>query len=382
MVRRMKIANIEAWTFRYPTPADFHSSWIPGYATRDVNAVIYRLRTDEGLEGICGGIGFLDEAKGPVSLLKAYMLGLDVEDIEEVHGRLKTLYQPLGIRAWFLEVAFWDIRGKSEGRSIAELLGAERQRVRAYASTGEAREASAAADHAKEVVAQGFRGIKIRPRHAKIEEDIAMVKAVREAIGDDIALMCDGNQAWRVDTFAKGPVWDLDRAIAVGRAMEEYDVVWLEEPLDMYDFKGYAELRKRTKTPIAAGELHGDPRLVHLLMDADGVDIVQPDLVFTGGITGAYNLAQEAHRRGLGFAPHTWTNGMGLAANLQVAAASPNCEWLEFPFDPPGWVPEVRDAMLSEPIAIDEDGYVAVPGPGLGVSLDEAKLKEFGTLLT
>lgn len=378
----MKITEVEAWLFHFPLTAPFQPSWIPGYTSTMNSAVIYRLRTDDGLEGITGGVAFADEAKGPLNLLRAYLLGLDVEDIDEVHSRLTTANRTLGIRAWFVESAFWDLRGKAEGKSVAELLGANRDRIRAYASTGTLRDPAEAAEHAVEVLERGFKGIKIRPRHQEVERDIAMVRAVREAIGDEVALMCDGNQAWRVDTFAKGPVWDLERATRVAKAMEEYGVAWLEEPLDMYDLNGYAELRRRTSTPIAAGELHGDPGLVRLLMDAGGVDIVQPDLVFTGGLSGAFALAQEAHSRGLSFAPHTWTNGLGLAQNIQVALAAPSCEWIEYPYDPPGWVPEARDAMLTEPLLIDDEGSLRAPqGPGLGVTIDEEKLKAHGTAL-
>lgn len=378
----MIITELEAWAFHAPLDEPFHPSWVPGYTSMNNSAVIYRLKTDEGLEGIAGSVTFGDEAKGPVNLLRAYIGGLDPTDTEEVHARLQTANRTLGVRAWFLETAVWDLKGKAEGKSIAELLGAKRDKIKVYASTGEKRVAEEAAPHAAKTVAEGFPGIKIRPRHATLEEDIAMVKAVREAIGDDIALMADANQAWRVDVFEKGPFWDLERATKFAKACENFNLSWIEEPLDMYDFKGYAELRKNTSTPIAAGELHGDPGLVRLLMDADGVDIVQPDLVFTGGISGAFTLAKEADERRLKFAPHTWTNGLGLAANLQIAMAAPNCEWLEFPFDRPGWVPHKRDAMLADFFLPDPDGFLHLPkGPGLGVELNEDALTEFGTPL-
>lgn len=376
----MKITELEAWLFHFPLPNQFRPSWIPGYASSTSAAVIYRLRTEDGIEGIAGGYLASDEAKGPVNLLRAYLLGLNVEDTDEVHARLVTANRTLGIRAWFVETALWDIRGKAEGKSIAALLGATGDRIPAYCSTGELRSPAEAAEHAVSVLQKGFKGIKIRTRHETVDEDLAMVRAVREAIGDQVALMCDANQAWRVDTFAKSPVWDLERATKACKGMEEFGVVWIEEPLGMYNLEGYAELRRRTKTPIAAGELHGDPDLVRLLMDAEGVDIVQPDLTFTGGVTGAFGLAREAAARGLGFAPHTWTNGLGLAANLHLAVAAPNCDWLEFPYDPPGWVPEGRDAMLSAPIEIDSEGFVRLPdAPGLGVQLNEERLKSHGT---
>jgi L-alanine-DL-glutamate epimerase-like enolase superfamily enzyme len=99
----------------------------------------------------------------------------------------------------------------------------------------------------------------------------------------------------------------------------------------------------------------------------------------TGGVTGATALARLAAGRGLGFSPHTWSNGVGLAVNLHVALAAPNCTWLEFPCDPPGWVPADRDAMLGRPLEPDAEGYLHRPGPeGLGVDLDGEALAEYG----
>ncbi|MCA1838889.1 MAG: mandelate racemase/muconate lactonizing enzyme family protein [Actinomycetota bacterium] len=374
----MKIADVKAWIFHSPLDSPFKPSWVPGYSSMMSSAVIYELTTDTGISGIAGGNAFADEAKGPVNLLRAYLLGIDVDDSEQITSRLGALNRVLGMRSWFIETAFWDIRGKASGRSIAATLGANTDRVRAYASTGELREPEEAASHAKNIVAQGFKGIKIRTRHDELDKDIAMVQAVREAVGDTVAVMCDANQAWRVDAFGIGPRWDLERAAKTAEAMETYNVAWLEEPLDMFDLKGYAELRKRSSTPIAAGELHGEPSLVGLLIDAGGVDIVQPDLVFTGGISGAWGLAQKALSNGLRFSPHTWSNGLGLAANLHLAVAAPNCDWLEFPYDPPGWVPEHRDAMIDEVFAIDDNGDVVLPtAPGLGVDINREKLETF-----
>lgn len=150
----------------------------------------------------------------------------------------------------------------------------------------------------------------------------------------------------------------------------------------MFDIQGYRELAKNTNVAIAAGELHGEPSLVRLLMEAEGVDVVQPDLVFTGGISGAWSLARESIQRGLRFSPHTWSHGLGLAANLHLAVAADNANWLEFPFDPPGWVPKARDSMLTEPILPGSNGLLEIPDrPGLGVELDEEKLKAHGTPL-
>jgi L-alanine-DL-glutamate epimerase-like enolase superfamily enzyme len=375
----VRIAEVDAWLFRRPLAEPFSPAWLPGYVQTANTCVIYRLRTDEGLEGVSAGVAFADEARGPVNLLRAFLTGLDVEDTDEVHRRLATANRVLGIRAWFVEAAVWDLRGKAAGRPVDELLGSERDRIRVYASTGEVRGPDEAAAHARRLVLAGFRGLKLRTRHPRLEEDLEMVAAVREAVGPEVALMCDANQAWRVDVFGEGPVWDLERAVAAAEGMAAHGVTWLEEPLDMYDLAGYAALRRRTATPIAAGELHGDPSLVGLLIDAEGVDVVQPDALMTGGVTGATALARLAAGRGLEFSPHSWSNGVGLAVNLHVALAAENCSWLEFPLDPPGWVPTDRDAMLGRTLVPDADGCLHRPGPeGLGIELDEAAVAEFG----
>jgi L-alanine-DL-glutamate epimerase-like enolase superfamily enzyme len=122
-------------------------------------------------------------------------------------------------------------------------------------------------------------------------------------------------------------------------------------------------------------DLHGFRDLI----EHRSVDIVQPDATLTGGILMARKVAGMAEAAGIGFAPHTWTNGIGLLINLQVMGASPNAEWCEYPFDPPGWTPEARDAMLAEPVTIEADGWVTLPEtPGLGIVLDEERIAAHG----
>jgi L-alanine-DL-glutamate epimerase-like enolase superfamily enzyme len=196
-----------------------------------------------------------------------------------------------------------------------------------------------------------------------------------------MAIMVDANQGWRVDLF-DDVRWDFKRALRTAKAYEEFDLTWLEEPLDQHDYAGYARLRSATTTPIAGGEMLSDmhgfrDHLVH-----GGLDFVQPDVVFSGGIWMSRKIAAMAEAFDVGFAPHTWTNGLGFAANLQVMAAAPNGGWCEFPYDPPGWVPEARDFMLAEPFRVDGDGNVVVPDrPGLGIELDVEKIEAHGTAI-
>jgi L-alanine-DL-glutamate epimerase-like enolase superfamily enzyme len=165
--------------------------------------------------------------------------------------------------------------------------------------------------------------------------------------------------------------WDLPTAIACARALERSDVYWLEEPLPTADLDGYRTLRQRSSIRIAAGEMVRSLPEARDLVLRGGIDVVQPDVVLAGGIGGCRQIAAFAALNGRAFSPHTWTNGMGLAANLHLACAVSTCPFIEVPFDPPAWSGERRDWMLPTPIPIDRDGTIMPPdGPGLGVRPD------------
>ena len=377
----MKIDRIDAWICHFPLPAPFSPSWVPGLANPNNSAVVYRLVTDEGLEGYAGWVAFADEPRGPVNLMRAFLTGRDPTRPAELRPILEAAVRVLGLRVWFIETAIFDLAAKAAGLPLYRYLGGSRDRVPAYASFGELRDGPRRAEDTLAAKALGFKLVKLRPRHATMREDIAEVEAVRAAAGDEMGIACDANQGWRVDTFAPdNPVrWDFKRALATARAYEEFEVAWLEEPLDQFDFEGYRRLRDQTTTPIAGCELAGDVWPVREMIERRAVDIVQPDATFTGGITGALDLARTAAQFGIGFQPHTWSNGLGLAANMHVMAATQGA-WLEYPYDPPGWVPEGRDAMLAEPIRVAPDGMLDLPqASGLGVELDLDRIQAHGT---
>jgi len=374
----VKITGIRVHLCHFPLPAPFQPSWLAGFPSTTNGCAIYRVQTDQGIEGVSASPLIADEARGLVNLLRLTLTGRDPTQVEEIFKILRTATRSLGLRAWHLEPALWDIIGKAAGLPVWRLLGGARSRVRAYASTGELREPARRVDDVAALREQGFTAVKLRIRWMTVEEDVAVVRAVREA-APDLTLMVDANQGWRVHGFGPYPEWDLARAVHTARALEEFGVAWLEEPLDQFDYRGYAALRRKTSIPLAAGEMLSDLHGFRDMVERRAVDILQPDATLTGGILMARKVAAMAEAAGMGFSPHTWTNGIGLRVNLQVMGAVAQEPWCEYPIDPPGWVPEARDAMLTEPVPVDPDGFVALPeAPGLGIELDEERISAHG----
>ncbi|MFW6113635.1 MAG: mandelate racemase/muconate lactonizing enzyme family protein, partial [Actinomycetota bacterium] len=374
----MKIVDAEAYLCHFPLPEPFRPSWIPGLAQESNSSVIIRLITDEGIDGACTGIAFAREWRGFPDLIRLFLAGRDPFQVEDFIRVIRSA-KVVGFRAWFVEIALWDIIGKAAGQPIYRLLGGARDRVKAYASTGELRDSGSRVEDARRMVEEGFRAIKLRMHSHDVREDLALVEAVRDAVGDDVELMVDANQAWLIHGFAGYPEWDLKTAMAVAGELEKLGILWLEEPLRMRDFEGLSVLRRSTSLAISGGELNDDLDDFREFINRGCYDIIQPDVTFAGGILNCHKVAGMAEAANITYNPHTWTNGLGLAANLQLMGAIPNCTHCEFPYDPPGWVPEARDAMLAESISVDGDGCVAVPsGPGLGVEVDWDKVREYG----
>jgi D-galactarolactone cycloisomerase len=200
---------------------------------------------------------------------------------------------------------------------------------------------------------------------------VRVVEAVREAVGTDVELMVDANHGWRM-AGDRSRRWDVATAIQCARALEPLAVYWLEEPLPTHDVEGYARLRRGTSVRLAAGEMVRSLHEARDLVLRGGVDVVQPDAVLAGGLGGCRRIAALADLCGRMFSPHTWSNGLGLLANLHLALAVSTCPFVEVPLDPPGWSAERRDWPLGRPaIEIAPNGTIAPPaGPGLGATPD------------
>jgi L-alanine-DL-glutamate epimerase-like enolase superfamily enzyme len=380
----MKIDRIELFHVEIPLDKPFYPAWIPGYPQTFNRFTLARLTTDDGVQGIAAGVAFERERQGLGSLLGPYLIGLDPCDIATGRQRIREAGY-LGWSNFWLEAAFWDIRGKVENQPVWKLLSRtpgehpENGRIELYASTGELRPPARRAEDVLRLQEQGFRTVKIRVHSFDPAEDIAQIETVRKAVGEDLGIGVDANQGWRVALIDDAPLWDLARATNFAHACADNGIAWLEEPLDMYGWEDLAELRRRSAVPISGGELNGGWHEFQVMLEKGCFDIYQPDATFGGGISDARQVMEACRSRGLHFAPHTWTNGIGFIVNLHLYAAGARDHPLEYPLDPPGWIPEKRDGLLAEPVIADSNGTIPVPGkPGLGIEIEEDQLKRFG----
>ena len=374
-----RVARIDLFHFAAPLPATFRPSWIPGFPQNENRATLIKVTTEDGVEGWSAGPAIGKERSGLGQLIGPYLIGEDATDIGLIQQRLREIGY-LGWRNWWIEPAFWDIKGKIEGRPVCTLLGGAPRTINLYASTGEVRSSAARIAEAEARYEEGFRSIKIRV-HENEAADEKQVRETAAALGDRMKIGVDANQAWRVTAVADAPLWDLARAKRFADVCAENNVAWIEEPLPMDAYDDLTELTAYSKVPIAGGELHTSayPEL-KMMIERRCYSIFQPDAMFTGGIDQTFRIIQLCREHGLTYTPHTWTNGIGFAVNLHLMAASgfADDKELEYPLDPPGWVPEARDAMLEEPFLHDRGELTMSDRPGLGITIDTRALKKYG----
>ncbi len=369
----MRITSVISRVVDFPLSAPFHPAWARGRNQPNLLMVLVEVQTDEGISGFSAAHAGLEAAVAIDRFVKPYLVGQDPTRIE----RLASIWRDaeiLGPPVYCVEICLWDLLGRLAGMPVARLWGGFADRVKAYCSTAELRRPEERVEDVQRFLDEGFRAVKLRFHHPDPRDDLKVVEAVRAAVGDRIAIMVDANQAGVEPGLGGHEVWGFRRALEVARELERLGVVWLEEPLPRYDYDGLARLRDRLERLwIAGGEDNHGLHELRLLIDRGCYDVLQPDALLSEGISALRTVAALADTAGLRFAPHTWGNGIGLLANLHLAASVPNCPYLEFPHDPPsGWTAAARDQMLAEPPRIDAEGYVRVPErPGFGFVLDE-----------
>jgi D-galactarolactone cycloisomerase len=366
----MRIAGIETRRYRYPLDPPFSPAWDPVPRTHQ-DATIAVVRSDDGSEGYASGDALPDR-----ELLERLLVGVDPTDTSTVHGIVETVDLHHG-RNWIVEVAVWDLVARACDQPVWKLLGGERDRIGAYASSGELVPADERVRRCQALRDAGVRATKIRLHSQDWRLDLPVIEAVREAV-PELEVMVDANQGWRMPGDLT-PRWDFETALAFARELERLGAYWLEEPLPTEDVEGYAALgREVGDLRIAAGEFVRSTCEARDLVRRGRIAVVQTDVVLVGGMEGARRVAAVAGDAGSWWSPHTWSNGYGLLANLHAALAFSTCPYLEVPFDPPAWSAERRDWLLPFTLEIDDDGTIGVPdGPGLGVVPDWDALEQY-----
>lgn len=367
------ITGIDITHHQLPLDPPFPASWDPQPRTR-FPVTIVRVRDSEGRVGIGSGdvmYGFADHAR--------WFIGQEAGELEQHAARLANVDFHAG-RPWPLDVALWDLAGITAATPVWRMLGGTEPRLRLYASTAVHRPVEQMVQVARRMLDLGFLAMKIRFGRPSIADDLAVVAAIRDAVGDELTLMVDCNQGWRMP-WDTAPPWDVATAWSVARQLMEHDVYWMEEPLHRGDVAGMTELRRRVRDDgsmrIAGGEMTREPYEFRALLHAECLDVFQPDAVCTQGITGLSRLAREVRDTGALFTPHTWGNGIGVLANLHLAAGTVGHEgsqWVEWPFDPPEWTLERRDYPLAAPLVAEGGWCTLSDEPGLGIRLDEEVL--------
>ncbi|RKS07460.1 galactarate dehydratase /L-talarate dehydratase [Nocardiopsis sp. Huas11] len=324
----------------------------------EVVLLFAEISTDQDQHGL--GFSYSKRAGGPGQYAHAAevaenLIGEDPNDIARLITKLQWAGASVGRSGLAtqalaaFDIALYDLKAKRAGLPLAKLLGAYRDSVRTYNTSGGFLNASLAEvnERASRSLEEGIGGIKIKVGLPDGAEDLRRVRGVREHIGDDVPLMVDANQQW-----------DRATALRMGKRLEEFDLVWIEEPLDAYDVEGHARLTSTLGTPIATGEMLASVAEHERLIDGNACDIIQPDAPRVGGITQFLRLMTLADRRGLDLAPH-----FAMEIHLHLAACYPRETWVEH-FD---WL----DPLFNERLET-KDGRMLVPDrPGLGVTLSD-----------
>jgi len=381
----MKIVDLAIHVLKSPLaePFAFSQGWV-----RQRSATLVEVRTDKGISG--WGEAFAQGLEPPEiaatvidTALRPLVVDADPLDTEVLWHRMYNATRDYGRKGSVVsaisavDIALWDIAGKFHDVPIYKLLGgAFRTRVQPYA-TGFYRikgqgEATRLAEEAIRHFEAGFSLMKVKLGYG-VEDDVACMEAIGRAIqGKPITLMVDTNHAY-----------GRAEALKLGRALEEYDLRWYEEPVVPEDVQGYAELRSKLSMPIAGGENEHTLYGFRELLAAGAVDVAQPDVGSCGGLSAARHIVALAQSHGVQVNPHVWGSAIAQAASLQLLAALPVAHHSLFAQQP---VLEYdrsshpfRQHLIRQPIE-QRDGWVEIPSaPGLGVEVDRAALDRYRT---
>jgi L-alanine-DL-glutamate epimerase-like enolase superfamily enzyme len=353
----MKITDIRTIALKIPLK---EGNPISAYPNRRRVHIIVEVSTDEGIKGYGESIPF---TYGTVSgyieqQLKPLLVGMDPTQIERIWDKAYKVSFGHGTRGISLyalsavEVALWDILGKYRRLPVYEMIGGLcKPKVKAYASLMEYAKPEEVGEISVQWAEQGYKAVKI---HQGKKDAIESTKAVRDAVGDDIEVMLDVNGAWSPRESLKAV-----------RKLEKYDLTWLEEPIwPVDDYASLAWLRSKTDIFIAGGENEHTHHGFRNIVQSGAYDIIQPDVIMTGGISTCRKIFGMAEAWNLGVATHSFFFGPGVPAAVQLSLSNVSSEWVEINAVP-------LEDFFIKPAYRPVDGYVSAPAkPGLGFEID------------
>lgn len=385
----MKITDVHATWVHVPIPSERqHTSDFGRIASFD--SVIVKVQTDDGLVGwgeAKAGVGSAASAYGLAAIVNLdyapLLVGQDPRDI----GRLwDVMYNTpregyaldrghvlpqLGRRGLSMsaiagvDIALWDILGKSLGAPVWRLLGGRRaERMPAYASGGWADEAHIGEQLLGYVDNGGFRAVKMRVgvMDGEPHRSAARVRAARKALGPDVKLMADAHGTWTVS-----------EAKTFCRMVEDCDLYWLEEPVTADDKIGLAEVRRSSAVPISTGESEFTRHDFREIAERRGADVLQPDLAIAGGVTEGVRIGAIASAYNLRLAPHLWSGAPAFAAGVALASSQTTGFILEYSL---GANPLLHELVHEKFTVVD--GQIEIPDrPGLGITVDEDFMRRY-----
>ncbi len=327
----------------------------------EIAFIFCEIRTRDGQEGI--GFGYSKRAGGPGMYahgkeIADNLLGEDPSDIAKLWDKLMWAGASMGRSGMTsqaiapFDIALWDLKAKRAGLPLAKLLGAQRDSVQCYNTSGGylSMPIEEVLKNVDAIRAKGIGGIKIKVGQPDLSIDVARVAQVRKLLGDGFPLMVDANQQW-----------DRPKAQRACRAFEGFDLTWIEEPLDAWDVEGHAALAASLDTPIATGEMLTSFGEHAQFIMGDASDFVQPDAPRVGGITPFLKIMALADFKGRKLAPH-----FAMEIHLHLAAAYAQEPWLEH-FE---WL----EPLFNERLEL-KAGRMHVPDrTGLGFSLSQQAL--------
>ena len=327
-------------------------------ALEAVDVLVVELTSAQGFAGMgfsyalrYGGDGQYAHAMELAPLL----LGEDPNDIGKIWHKLMWAGASVGRSGIAIQAiaafdtALWDLKAKRAGLSLAKLIGSHYESLPVYNTSGGYLQApiEEVVEKAKISLAKGIKGIKMKVGQPDVATDLKRVATLRKELGDSVPIMIDANQQW-----------DRVTALRFGRSVEQFNLVWIEEPLNAYDAEGHAALAAALDTPIATGEMLSSMHEQTALIKNRAVDIIQPDAPRLGGVTPFLKLADIAYDHGLAMAPH-----FVMELHIHLAACFPSESWVEHI--------EWLEPLFNEQLEIT-DGRMLVPTrPGLGFTLSE-----------